>query len=179
MGEIKSTLDLVMEKTKNLNLSDAEKQNQKNKEIESRLRGLVQKYQDGLISMEQFTAEYETLRKDHTITGNQNVQLLKVVCSKIVLGKDNQALLSLLSRFADSDIEGLTSVLQDFNTAIQAAAEAQNQIVKDRLASEHLITGSAVVPNLQRDEDWHKMVADIRAKFDELLRQAKIKLLAV
>jgi hypothetical protein len=69
--------------------------------------------------------------------------------------------------------------LQDFNTAIQAAAEAQNQIVKDRLASEHLITGSAVVPNLQRDEDWDKMVADIRAKFDELLRQAKIKLLAV
>jgi hypothetical protein len=46
MAEIKSTLDLVMEKTKNLNLSNAEKQDQKNKEMESRLRGLVQKYQD-------------------------------------------------------------------------------------------------------------------------------------
>ena len=44
MGEIKSTLDLVLEKTKNLNLSDAEKQDQKNVEIESRLRGLLHKH---------------------------------------------------------------------------------------------------------------------------------------
>jgi len=34
MGEIKSTLDLVMEKTKNLSLSSEERQEQKNKEIE-------------------------------------------------------------------------------------------------------------------------------------------------
>ena len=33
MGEIKSTLDLVMEKTKNLNLSNEEREQQKNKEI--------------------------------------------------------------------------------------------------------------------------------------------------
>ena len=42
MGEIKSTLDLVMEKTKNLSLSDEERLGQKNKEIASRIRGLLQ-----------------------------------------------------------------------------------------------------------------------------------------
>ena len=47
MGEIKSTLDLVLEKTKNLNLSSEEKQEQKQKEVENRIKGMMQKYQDG------------------------------------------------------------------------------------------------------------------------------------
>lgn len=50
MAEIKSTLDLVMEKTKDLSLSDEERQGQKNKEIGSRIRGLLNKFQDKAIS---------------------------------------------------------------------------------------------------------------------------------
>ena len=38
MGEIKSTLDLVLEKTKNLTLSSEEKESQKQKEIENRIK---------------------------------------------------------------------------------------------------------------------------------------------
>ena len=43
MGEIKSTLDLVLEKTKNLTLSSEEKEEQKQKEIEKRIKGMMQK----------------------------------------------------------------------------------------------------------------------------------------
>ena len=39
MGEIKSTLDLVLEKTKNLNLSDKEKRDQKDKELVDSIHG--------------------------------------------------------------------------------------------------------------------------------------------
>ena len=45
MAEIKSTLDLVMEKTRNLTLSSEEKQAQKQIEIGNRIKGLVQKFQ--------------------------------------------------------------------------------------------------------------------------------------
>ena len=106
------------------------------------------------------------------------MQLLKVVCAKIQLGKDNQALLELLSQFADCHIEGITTVLQDFDTAIQTAAEAQSQIAKQRLASEHFISGSAVVPNLEADPAWRKRVEAVRVGFEDLLNQAKTKLLA-
>ncbi len=178
MGEIKSTLDLVMEKTKNLNLSDAEKQDQKNKEMESRLRGLVQKYQDQIITLEQFKAEYQVLRQDYNLSGGQHEHLFKVICARIELGKDNQVLLDLLSQFADSDIEEITSVLQDFETAIQTASATQRQIAKDELASKHFISGSAVVPNLDADREWKEMVNQIRATFEESLNQATTKLLA-
>ena len=50
MGEIKSTLDIVMEKTQNLSLSTEERQEQHNIEIVKRIKGLLQKYQDQTLS---------------------------------------------------------------------------------------------------------------------------------
>lgn len=176
MAEIKSTLDLVMEKTKNLNLSEEEKQDQKSKEIENRLRGLVQKYQDEIISMEQFTAEYEALRKEFNLTDSQNNQLLKVLCARIELGQDNQALLELLSQFTDHNIEKIASILKDFNTAIQTAAAAKGQLAKDELARSHHISGSAVVPTLDSDPAWHKMTEEIRVQYNRLLEGEKAKI---
>ena len=178
MAEIKSTLDLVMEKTKNLNLSAAEKQDQKIKEIESRLNGLLQKFQDQIISLEQLKAEYQSLRKAHSVTEGQHKHLLKAICARIELGKDNQAPLDLLSEFADSDIEGIASVLQDFDTAVQTAAATQGQIAKDNLAKAHLISGSAVVPNLESDPGWRDRIEKMQTKFEDSLDQAKAKLLA-
>ncbi|MGD9055079.1 MAG: hypothetical protein PVJ41_13705 [Desulfobacterales bacterium] len=176
MAEIKSTLDLVMEKTKNLNLSNAEKQDQKNKEMESRLRGLVQKYQDEIISLEKFRAGYQALHKEFNLTETQNDQLIRVLCGRIELGKDNEELLGLLSQFADSDIEGITSVLQEFDTAIQTAAAAQAQIAKDKLASEHFISGSAVLPNLESDPAWRQMAEEIQVQYSRLLEEEKAKI---
>ena len=63
MGEIKSTLDLVMEKTKHLSLSDEEKQNQKNSEIEKRVNGLLQKCRDQILSTDELQKEYARLKK--------------------------------------------------------------------------------------------------------------------
>ena len=64
MAEIKSTLDLVMEKTKNLSLSEEERQGQKNEEIESRIRGLLQKFNDQAFSIDKLGSEYQKLQKD-------------------------------------------------------------------------------------------------------------------
>jgi ribosomal protein S20 len=178
MGEIKSTLDLVMEKTKNLNLSQAEKQDQKNKEMESRLRGLVQKFQDEIISIEKLKAEYQVVCKDFSITDTQHEQLLNVLCARIELGKDNQALLDLLAQIADTRIDGITSVLQDFDTATQKAAAAQSQIVRDEFTRSHHISGSAVMPNLESNPAWRSKVEEIRAEFETKLNQEKANLLA-
>ena len=178
MGEIKSTIDLVMEKTRNLNLSNEEKQDQKNKEIESRLNGLLQKFQDQIITLDQFKAEYQMLCKTQNLTGGQHKHLLKAICARIELGKDNRGPLDLLSQFADTHIDGITSVLRDFDTAIETAAAAQSQIAEDELARSHHISGSAVVLNLEKDKEWHKKAHQIRAKFEESLNKTKTKLLA-
>jgi len=176
MGEIKSTLDLVMEKTKNLSLSSEERQEQKNKEIESRIRGLLQKFKDQALSADNFKSEYQKLQKDHDLS--ENAHLIKEICRQIELGQDNQALFELLSQFKTVDIEGITSVLHDFESVSDAAAQERSKILQNQLAEAHFISGSAVVPNLEIDEAWRKNFREIRAKFEEKLDRQKNRLLS-
>lgn len=176
MGEIKSTLDLVMEKTKNLNLSDEERQRQKNNEIESRIRGLLQKFIDQALNIDNLRSEYKKMQKDYDLS--ENAPLIKEICRQIELGKDNHALFELLAQFKVADIEEITSVLHEFGDVIDAAARERSKVLQDKLAEEHFISGSAVVPNLEADEAWQEQAGKIRAKFEPFLNQAKTKLMA-
>ncbi len=176
MAEIKSTLDLVMEKTKNLSLSDEERQGQKNKEIESRIRGLLQKFNDQALSVDKLRSEYQKLHKDYGLP--QNAPLIKEICRQIELGKDNHTSFELLAQFKVADIEGITSVLNEFDGIFNAAARERSKVLSDKLAEAHFVSGPAVVPNLEADEAWREQAGEIRAKFEPLLNQAKTKLLA-
>ena len=178
MGEIKSTLDLVMEKTKNLNLSDEERQGQKNNEIGSRIRGLLNKFHDGAISLERFNSDYQVLKREYRLMGTENGHLIKEICDQIKLGKNNQASFDLLAELKVSDIEGISSVLQEFQTVSDAAARKRRKILKELLAKTHFISGSAVIPNLGNDAEWAKEAGEISAEFGAKLNQAKTKLLA-
>ena len=175
MGEIKSTLDLVMEKTKNLSLSDEERQRQKNKEIDSRIRGLLQKFIDQTLKIDNLRSEYQKLQKDYDLSAN--TPLVKEICNQIELAKDNQVLFDLLAELKVSDVEGLKSVLQEFQAARETASRNRHKILKDQLAKAYFISGSAVVPNLEIDDEWQQAAGEISAEFEAKLNEAKIKLL--
>ena len=178
MGEIKSTLDLVMEKTKNLSLSNEERQGQKNKEIGSRIRGLLNKFQGEAISFDRFNSEYQVLKKEYSLMGTGNEHLIKEICGQIELGKNTQALFDLLAEFKVPDVDGLASVLQEFQTALETAAGQRHKILKEQLAKTHFISGSAVVPNLDNDDEWRKETGQIGVEFEAKLNRVKTKLLA-
>ena len=178
MAEIKSTLDLVMEKTKDLSLSAEERREQKNKEISSRIRGLLNKFQDETISLDRFNSDYQVLKKECSLTGTGNQHLIKEICDQIELAKDNQRLFDLVAELKVLDFEGLTSVLQEFQTVRATAARERRKILKEQLAKTHFICGSAVVPNLEIDDEWRKESGQIKAEFETKLNQAKTKLLA-
>ena len=177
MAEIKSTLDLVLEKTKNLSLSDEERQGQKNKDIGDRIRGLLNKFQDEAISLDRFNSEYQVLKKEYGLMGTGNEHLIREICDRIELSKDNQVLFDLLAELKVYDVEGLSSVLQKFQTVRDTAARERRKVLKKQLVKTHFISGSAVVPNLEKDNEWRKGAGVIRAEFEAKLNQAKTKLL--
>ena len=116
------------------------------------------------------------MQKNHDLSGNEH--LIKEICGQIELARDNQALLDLLAEFKVSDFEGLSSVLQEFQAVRDTAARERRKIVKEQLAKTHFISGSAVVPNLEIDDEWREKTGQIRAEFEAKLNQAKTKLLA-
>jgi hypothetical protein len=68
--------------------------------------------------------------------------------------------------------------LYEFDEAFDAAARERSKILQAKLAEEHFISGPAVVPNLEADKAWREKVGEIHAQFEQLLNQAKTKLLA-
>ena len=171
MGEIKSTLDLVMEKTRHLTLSQKEKEGQKQIEVNKRLKGLLQKYQDNLLRKEQLGRELESLRK--TFDLNVNEMLSHILLDGLKLGSNNTSLLELLSAICSFDVSGLEELFHDFQNTIEIAAQKRIEEVKASLAKKRLISGSAVVPNLEIDSEWLATAQGIKGKFDQILSREK------
>ena len=176
MGEIKSTLDLVMEKTRNLTLSDEEKQAQKHKETKNRIKGLMQKLQDGLLTKIQLVKEYEILKKDAGVSGDN--LLVDEVFTRLDPDRDNEILLAVLEECCDLNPALFRAALNDHREACDQAARIRSEQLKARLAQKHSIGGSAVVPNLDVDDEWRSETEDLQRRLKNRLNQLRSELIS-
>jgi hypothetical protein len=175
MGEIKSTLDLVLEKTKNLTLSSEEKKQQTQREIENRIKGMIQKYQDGLYSKSELMAGYESLKKDYNLSTDDS--LIIEITHRLEPNRNNQSLLVLLQECCTIDTAAIETTIEDFQQTYRAASQNRLTQLKKDLAEQHAIAGSAVLPNLDTDESWQQKSAEIRAAYEDQLNRVRDGLL--
>ena len=175
MGEIKSTLDLVLEKTKNLTLSPEEKEEQKQKEIENRIKGMMQKYQDGILSKSELITDYEILKKEYQLSHNDS--LIIEVTQRIEPDRDNQPLLEVLQECCSIDTAAIETIIANCRKAYIAAAQNRMELLKEDLAQQYNITGSAVLPNLEADGQWRQETRRMRAGYEAQLKRVKDNLL--
>jgi len=175
MGEIKSTLDLVLEKTKNLTLSSEEKEEQQQKEIENRIKGMMQKYQDGILPKNQLITDYEILKKEYNMS--QNRALITEVTRRVEPDRDNQLLLEVLQECCAIDTATIESIIENFRKAYLAASQNRMELLKDNLAQQYNIAGSAVLPNLEADGQWRQEAREMRAGYEDQLNRVKDNLL--
>ena len=175
MGEIKSTLDLVLEKTKNLTLSSEEEEEQKQKEIENRIKGMLQKYQDGMLSKSQLISDYEILKTDYNML--QNNALIIQITQRIEPDRDNRPLLEILQECGAIDTAAIETIIENFRKAYRAASQNRIKRLKENLAQQYNISGSAVLPNLAADEQWRQEAREMRAGYVDQLDRVKDNLL--
>ena len=174
MGEIKSTLDLVMEKTKHLTQSREEKEQQKLKEARQRIRGLIQKYQDSGLDQERFAVELNKMIKTYDVIVNDI--LLNELLDDLDVNRDNKPQLALLKDICNMDITGLESVYEGYMDELQLMTQERNQVLKNDLAEKKSIAGSAVVPNVEMDKIWQANIIEINNKFSQLLIRKKAQI---
>jgi len=146
MGEIKSTLDIVMEKTKHLTLSDEEKQAQSQAEVKSGVKGLVQKYEDLILGAEQLEKEISALQDP--IDADVGQLVFDEIYQRLDPTLDNGALLDLLNTLFSTNTTELASLFESYRNEIRHLADAGMEEKKKALAEEHFIAGSAVVPHI-------------------------------
>lgn len=176
MGEIKSTLDLVMEKTKHLKLSSQEKQQQQTLDIEKHLKGLLQKFLDQTLSRNQLHKHYQRLKQEANLSDDSI--FINEILNRLDLGKDNRLLLALIKAYCMVDPAGLESVFNGFQDAVDSAAAYRKVKLREDLSQKYLVSGSAVIPNLEADPEWQVIQRDLRSKFETRLAEQKAGLVS-
>lgn len=170
MAEIKSTLDIVMEKTKHMTLTEEEKKEQKKKDFMMKLNGLAQKYQDGALRLDEFQEEFGRLREEY---GGVKGEITKsVLFKKIDLEKDNRSCLELLSRVTDADVSGMESTIQSYQKWLHSARQKKEKDFRKKLSKKYRISGSAVEPNVEIDPKWQKEKQELQEKYYLKLKRA-------
>ena len=174
MGEIKSTFDLVMEKTSHLTLSDEEKKDQTLQEARRRLKGLVDKYSDQRIKFKQLEKELGILKDPDG--GIDDRWLMTESMAHLRVDRDNAALIHLLVKYFRIDTSPIESVLNNYTKARQSAAEARMAEIREYLFQTTAVSGSAVLPNLEGDSDWLARKKALQIEHEAILDKIKNEL---
>jgi hypothetical protein len=167
MAEIKSTLDLIMERTKNLTMTDEEKKDLQLKELQGKANGLIQRFMDGLIDTEAFEDELTGNREDRPLILDI---VKKEALKRIEPDGNNERILLLLHEVLGEDTKPLSRRIEAFMKDIrrEMARHAKEALKMLQLKG---IGGSAVMPNLEKDPSWQIWLASSRASFKDALIQ--------
>ena len=174
MAEIKSTLDLVMEKTRNLTFSSEEKLALKVEQAQKAFNGLLQKYLDGQLELEELQQGVAGLQEKHALSdrGVLRQALTDKLAPESMLGP----LLMLLEQVFDCDTEVLRALGEDYRSEIAARADDRRRQLAAYFEERHGISGSAVAPNLEADEKWKEEAAVLHKLFSAKLEDEKARL---
>jgi hypothetical protein len=173
MAEIKSTLDLVLERTRNLTMTEQEKSSLEHRELEGKLRGWVKKYLDGAMQIPAVKAGMAAIPE---IRRNAARDLFRnLIREHIGVQGDNTDALNLLEEVLEESPQPYLDAIDHCRGTLAAEQSRFENVLKQALAGQG-ISGSAVVPNLDLDDAWRisreKTLADFRLSLNLIGRDS-------
>jgi hypothetical protein len=160
MGEVKSTLDLVMERTRHLSLSEDERDRQKRTDYEKRLQGFLLRYAEDAITADELQQRVASLLTEMKIRDEK--LLLHAVFKRIDPDADNARWMSLLADAVPEALISLKEILSDYHRKRNDLLAAGGRRLQKRLDERHAIRGTAVVPNAEKDSQYVEQVSRLK-----------------
>ncbi len=152
MAEIKSTIDLIMERTKNLSASPEEREAYQRQEREKHIRGLIQRLFDDNLTLDDVKDELEKEKKNGRAT--EVMESLKgALAAHVDPEKDNERFFRIVNELLGTPEDRLRETLR----ACQAEWFARHTALVERQKRElesRGVSGSAVLPNPEADPQW-------------------------
>lgn len=159
MAEIKSTIDLIMERTKNLSASSEERKAYHRQEREKYIRGLIQRLLDDNLNLDNVKDE---LAKENGAAGEVLKILKKVLAGHVDPETDNERLFRIINELVGTPEHRLHETLagfrEEFTSRKAVIAERQKKVLESRD-----IAGPAVVPNPEADPQWRALREEAQA----------------
>jgi hypothetical protein len=173
MAEIKSAIELAMERTKNLVMDEKEKHEFARKELEEKLRAILRRYVEGLVEEDGFLIEYSGVAGE--AVAKRGV-LIDLTVEEFSLSEGNERLFDIfellgkdLGLDAQAEAHSLRKQFHEELGGRKAHVKAQ---IGERLKGIG-ISGSAMEPNLEAWDEWKDAVQEIRNRFVDRLHEWK------
>jgi hypothetical protein len=168
MTDIKSTLDIIMEKAKKFSVTEEEKQGFRRQELEGKIKGLVQKALDGILDSERFQYEVAALQaKERDLVD----QILKEeVVGRIEVEVNSEVLLRILENAAGSEKTAVKNTVAHFGMKTAKQKDSRRKALLESFKKKG-ISGSAVVPNVDADPEWARIRAEMRRQMQGEIRE--------
>lgn len=167
MGEIRSTLDIIMEKTAGLTMTAEEKRAFKEQEMAGKLKGLIQKFWEGVLDMEKLKTGIGPLLEENEEMVRRLIKEESI--QRVKLGQDNEPILRILEEVVGLPTDRIRKALEETQETLLRDKEVLEKKLLHRL-EERGISGSAVIPNTEADSEWAQHVTEVKEAFEEGLR---------
>jgi hypothetical protein len=170
MAEIKSTLDIIMERTKNLTMTDKEKASFKRKEAEGKVKGWIQKYQDGIVELDTLRSEFTKEITDYP-DARQIFKAQLLDCLRLT--GDNGRILRLFEDILGINTNPIKNTIQSLKHEMETIRIRRIESLAEELRKRK-IYGSSVVPNPDHGGDWQESIleaeSDLRKRLSALVK---------
>lgn len=178
MAEIKSTLELAMERTKKFTLTEEERKEIKQKEILQKASGLFHRYQAGNLQLNEILKEMGKMEKE--ILEEVKKWLLSKWIETLSLEEDPEKIFKAIDLFSPKKTD---EIRKNFSHLFSQYQEEKREIEK-RLKNQFLeelrakgIFGDAVDPKLEGIEQWksenEKLIGSYKGKLEEIKRELR------
>jgi len=159
MTEIKSTMDIIMEKLNKIGISEEEKRKIIKKEAEDVAKKLITRYIKKM-SVQDIIKELESIKSEKR---DEIKNALINECIKRIepYSKHNKNIFKLLELLTEKDINPLREVVSSLEERLKKEREKHSQYLISRLKQRE-IYGFAVVPNIEADQEWKKKIKDAK-----------------
>jgi hypothetical protein len=179
MGEIKSSLELVMERTKKFTISEKEKEEIKQKEVLQKATSIFHRYREGHLPLNKILKEIEKMEKKTAITVKE--LLLSQWIDALSLEDDDERTLKAIESLKQKTID---EVKQKFHHLL-SQYRGEQQKIKEKVRVQFTeamrrdgIYGSAVEPKLEGGELWKKEIEKLdhsyKTKLEEIKQQLRV-----
>lgn len=178
MGEIKSSIEIAMEKTKGFSLSPEEKKQILMKELQRKAEVMVKRYCEDTLTLKDFEME---LKKHPPETNNTFLSLVfKKLLDEIHLTRENQKILDAISLFKNEQISSsILDKITFLEKKYKKILEEGFQIIESSLwkkIKDLGIQGDAVIPAIVESRDWQEYLKEKEQEFKKELHQLEINL---
>jgi hypothetical protein len=178
MGEIKSSLELAMERTKKFTISEKEKEEIKQKEVLQKATSLFHRYREGHLPLNNILKEIEKMEKKTAITVKK--LLLSQWIDALSLDDDDERIFkgieSLKGRSKDEVKQKFHSLLSQYLSEKEKVKENVKVQFTEALKKDG-IYGSSVEPKIEGGELWKKEIEKLshsyRVKLEEIKEQLR------